>query len=68
MIISESILNRLRGTGVIKHFGTLKVFNKEIKIKFVGNHLYGLWIALVLGNSNNECLARYIYICSLFNW
>ena len=49
MIILEAILNRLRGTGVIKHFGTLKMFNKEIEIKFVGNHLYGLWIALILG-------------------
>ena len=48
-MIDCSILNRLRGTGVIKHFGTLKIFNKEIEIKFVGNHLYGLWIALVLG-------------------
>lgn len=43
------VLNRLRGTGVIKHFGTLKVFSKEIEIKFVGNHLYGLFIAGVLG-------------------
>ena len=49
MIIFEAVLNRLRGTGLIKHFGTLKMFNKEIEIKFVGNHLYGLWIALVLG-------------------
>ena len=48
------ILNRLRGTGVIKHFGTLKVFNKEIEIKFVGNHLYGLWIALVLGSATMD--------------
>lgn len=23
--------------------------NKEVKISFVGNHLYGLWVALVLG-------------------
>ena len=45
----EAILNRLRGTGVIKHFGTLKIMNKAVEIKFVGNHLYGLWIALVLG-------------------
>ena len=45
----EPVLNRLRGTGVIKHFGTLKIFNKEIEINFVGNHLYGLWIALVFG-------------------
>ena len=49
MIIFEAILNRLRGTGVIKHFGTLKIFNKEVRINFCGNHLYGLWIALVLG-------------------
>ncbi len=49
MIIFEAVLNRLRGTGVIKHFGTLKIFNKEISISFNGNHLYGLWIALVLG-------------------
>jgi hypothetical protein len=41
--------NRFRGTGVIKHFGTLKVFNKEIEIKFNGNHLYGLYLALVIG-------------------
>ena len=48
-MIDCSILNRFRGTGVIKHFGTLKMFNKEIRINFVGNHLYGLYIALVLG-------------------
>ena len=48
-MIDCSILNRFRGTGVIKHFGTLKMFNKEIEIKFVGNHLYGLWVALVIG-------------------
>ncbi len=48
-MIECSVLNRLRGTGVIKHFGTLKIMNKEIEIKFVGNHLYGLWIALMLG-------------------
>ena len=48
-MIDCSILNRFRGTGVIKHFSTLRIFNKEIRINFVGNHLYGLWIALVLG-------------------
>lgn len=48
-MIDCSILNRFRGTGVIKHFGTLKMFNKEVRINFCGNHLYGLWIALVLG-------------------
>lgn len=45
----EAVLNRGRGTGAIKHFGTLKVFNKEIEITFNGNHLYGLYLALVTG-------------------
>ena len=49
MIIFEALGNRFRGTGVIKHFGTLKIMNKAVEIKFVGNHLYGLWVALVLG-------------------
>ena len=46
-MIIEAILNRLRGTGVIKSFGKIKLFNKEIEIKFVGNHLYGLYLALM---------------------
>ena len=49
MIVFEALGNRFRGTGVIKHFGTLKIMNKAVEINFNGNHLYGLWIALVLG-------------------
>lgn len=55
----EAILNRLRGTGVLKHFGTLRVDEMKIwkltipKIKFevklVWNHVYGLYLALVFG-------------------
>ena len=48
-MIECCLLNRLRGTGVIKHFGALKVLDKEIEIKFNGNHLYGLYLALVTG-------------------
>ncbi len=66
MGIIEAILNRLRGTGVIKHFGTLKVMNKEIEIKFVGNHLYGLWIALMLGIATmNAWLGISIFVAYL---
>lgn len=66
MIIFEAILNRLRGTGVIKHFGTMKMFNKEIEIKFVGNHLYGLWIALVLGVATmNAWLGLSVFVAYL---
>lgn len=65
-MIDCSILNRLRGTGVIKHFGTLKMFNKEIEIKFVGNHLYGLWIALMLGIATmNAWLGISIFVAYL---
>ena len=66
MVILEAILNRLRGTGVIKHFGTLKVLNKVVDIKFVGNHLYGLWIALVLGLATmNAWLGLSVFIAYL---
>ena len=65
-MIECSVLNRLRGTGVIKHFGTLKMFNKEIEIKFVGNHLYGLWIALVLGiATSNVWLGLAVFVAYL---
>lgn len=39
------ISNRLRGTGVIKHFGTLNVGDKKVDIKFNGNLLYGLVVS-----------------------
>ena len=53
----EAILNRLRGTGVLKQFGTLKVFNREIRINFNGNHLYGLYLAVVVGILTMNALA-----------
>lgn len=55
----EAILNRLRGTGVIKHFGTLRVEEIkiwkliipkiEVEVKLVWNHVYGLYLALIIG-------------------
>lgn len=58
-MIECSVLNRLRGTGVIKHFGTLKVEEIklwkltipkiEVEVKLVWNHVYGLYLALVVG-------------------
>ena len=59
MILLEAVLNRLRGTGVLKHFGTLRVSEMkiwklaipkiEVEIKLVWNHIYGLYLALVFG-------------------
>ena len=66
MIVFEALGNRFRGTGVIKHFGTLKIMNKVVEIKFVGNHLYGLWIALVLGLATmNVWLGLAVFIAYL---
>ena len=62
-MIECGILNRLRGTGLIKHFGTLrieehklKIFKKElvipnmnVDINLVWNHIYGLYFALIFG-------------------
>ena len=65
-MILEAILNRLRGTGVIQSFGKIKLFNKEIEVKFVGNHLYGLWIALVLGTATmNDWLGLVVLVAYL---
>lgn len=59
MAIDCGILNRLRGTGVLKHFGTLRVEEMkiwkltipkvEVEVKLVWNHVYGLYLALVFG-------------------
>ena len=58
-MIECGLLNRLRGTGVLKHFGTLKVDEMKIwkltipkiklEINLVWNHVYGLYLALVFG-------------------
>lgn len=58
-MIECSALNRLRGTGVLKHFGTLRVDEMKIwkltipkiefEVKLVWNHIYGLYLALVFG-------------------
>lgn len=58
-MIECGILNRLRGTGVIKHFGTIRVDEIkickitvpkiEVEVKLVWNHVYGLYLASVFG-------------------
>lgn len=48
-MIECSILNRLRGTGLIKHFGTLNVGSYKVEVKLVWNHVYGLYLALIVG-------------------
>lgn len=58
-MIECGVLNRLRGTGVIKHFGTLRVEEIkiwkltvpkiEVEVKLVWNHVYGLYLALIIG-------------------
>lgn len=67
MAIECGILNRLRGTGVIKHFGTLRIGEIkmwkltipkiEVEIKLVWNHVYGLYLALIIGLLSMNILA-----------
>lgn len=49
IVLLCSLGNRFRGTGVIKHFGTLNIVNKQVHINFNGSHLYGLILASILG-------------------
>lgn len=48
-LVLTGVLNRLRGTGLIKYFGTLNVGKYNIEIKLVWNHIYGLYFALIFG-------------------
>ena len=66
-MIECGLLNRLRGTGVIKHFGTLRVDEMkiwkltlpkiEVEVKLVWNHVYGLYLALIIGLPSMNILA-----------
>lgn len=59
IVILCALCNRLRGTGVIKHFGTLRIDEMkiwkltlpkiEVEVNLVWNHVYGLYLALVFG-------------------
>lgn len=44
-----SISNRLRGTGALWEFFKFTIFSKEINVKFVGTHLYALYLGLFVG-------------------
>ena len=44
-----AILNRFRGTGVIKHFGTLNVGKMSVRVNLNGSILYGLYLAVLIG-------------------
>lgn len=66
-MIECGLLNRLRGTVVIKHFGTLRIDEIkiwkltvpkiEVEIKLVWNHVYGLYLALIIGLLSMNILA-----------
>lgn len=66
MVIIEALLNRFRGTGVIKYFGTLNIGSNKVSISFNGNHMYGLWIAIVIGTiTTNIWLGLSVFIAYL---
>lgn len=69
MILISGILNRLRGTGLIKHFGIITlpyVYKTPIKISLVWNHIYGLYIGIIVSvltlNVGWGVLALVLYI------
>lgn len=66
LLLTCGVVNRLRGTGLIKHFGVLNIFSKAININLVWNHIYALYIGLVVGlltmNVYAGLLALAVYI------
>lgn len=73
LILICSFLNRLRGTGLIYHFGTINnlekyTFNKVslVNINLVWNHVYGLFLAILLGYlTSNFTLGFLVFIAYL---
>ena len=71
LMICCSVLNRLRGTGLLYSFGTISnlekyTFNKvdKLELKLVWNHIYGLYFALIVGHLNisiNPGIDNFIY-------
>lgn len=52
MVLLMGVLNRLRGTGLIKHFGIITlpyIYKEPIKINLVWNHIYGLYLGIIVG-------------------
>lgn len=69
LMIICSIFNRLRGTGVIHNFGTINnlekyTFNQvsSVNINLVWNHVYGLFIASLLGAFTHNFLIGLIVL------
>lgn len=48
-LVLTGVLNRLRGTGLIKHFGTLHISKYSVKISLVWNHIFALYYGLIFG-------------------
>lgn len=65
IILIGGILNRLRGTGVLYSFCSIKIWkDKHIELKLVWNHIYGLYFALIVGYLNisiNPGIDNFIY-------
>lgn len=59
------ISNRLRGTGAIKHFGTLNVGDKKVDIKLNGNILYGLVVSAIFTMVGSIWMGLAIFVAYL---
>lgn len=68
IILLSSIGNRLRGTGVLTHIATIrlpsiKYIPSLVNINLCGSHIYGLFIAIVLGVTfSNYLLGLLLFI------
>lgn len=45
----EALLNRLRGTGLIKVLGTLHIGDMSVKVNLVWNHVYAIYLGVIVG-------------------
>ena len=69
MVLLMGVLNRLRGTGLIKELGVITlpyIYKTPIKVNLVWNHIYGLYLGIIVGlltlNVGWGILALLLYI------
>lgn len=50
IVLTGAVLNRLRGTGVLYSFCTIKLWkDNHLELKIVWNHIYALYLSIIVG-------------------
>lgn len=65
-LVLSGVLNRLRGTGLIKHFGVLHLGKYSIEIKLVWNHIYAIYFGSIFGYLASSVVISILIVIAYF--